>query len=218
MKERDDAESHLLGIRMTEVRDEEEELTQQVEFMKRKIQQSAIRQIQSNFGTGPVEVVLELNLGDYKYKRGTPLSILLFVDETPHAAWTWLEQIGSKAWDRSSLSWGQDDHLDLSIGAVNNDISTTRKRLDFQEKSKHSHKAWTLCAKNSIKEEGGGGGEGESVMVLYLKLQRNQIIDPYETCLGIAITSKNTIRELLFELQHTSRVTIRRAFVKQNVF
>jgi hypothetical protein len=176
------------------------ELNEKVNFMRSKIQHSAKRRIQSAFGTGPVTVVLELSLGDYKFQTGTPLSIHLFVDETPHAVWTLLEQIQRKAWDGAQIGWEQDQHLDFFASQA------LTKQLDFPETSKHSNKAWTLCAKNSP--------NGPS-MDMYLNIQSGREVDEQESCLGIVVDGGNTIRELLFETQHSEKVTVRRTYVKQ---
>lgn len=195
-------EYRLIRKRMTEFQDQEKQLNDKVDFMRSKIQHSAKRKIQTTFGTGPIKVVLELTLGDYKFQTGTPLSILLFVEETPHAVWMWLEQIQLKMWDGIQIGWERDQHLDFMLSS-----QQQQQQLDFPEMSKHSNKAWTLCAKNN---------NNKNAMQMYLNIQGRQQVDPEETCFGIVVDSSDTIRELLFETQRApQKVTVRRTYVQQ---
>jgi hypothetical protein len=73
------------------------ELNHEVRTLQARIQQSARNHTIQESGEGPVQAILEMDFGTTNVEPDR-ISILLWHD-TPHAAWTWLEQIGRQVWD-----------------------------------------------------------------------------------------------------------------------
>jgi cyclophilin family peptidyl-prolyl cis-trans isomerase len=183
----------------------EDELNHELRALEGRIQSSSRNHIIQEFGEGPVQVVLDLDFGDQENggggggdtntgrnhnnksinNRSSRISILLWHD-TPHAAWTWLEQIGRHVWDGADFTWQQAHVID----------ATTRKhdalggKIEFVEQSQHGHEAWTVGLKNSDGEDGGG-------LSMYINLQDNTHYHKHETCVGKVIDGFDALQRLL---------------------
>jgi len=161
----------------------EEELNHEVRTLQTRIQQSARNHIVSEFGEGPVQVVLEIDFGNTgKLDGPNRISILLWHD-TPHAAWTWLEQIGRNLWNGAKIDWQQGHILD----AVPLHEDPMGGKIEFLEQSQHGHDAWTV-----------GLRESESGMLtMYVNLQDNTNAHKAETCVGKVIDGFDALQRLL---------------------
>jgi cyclophilin family peptidyl-prolyl cis-trans isomerase len=159
----------------------EEELNHEVRNLQTRIQQSARNHIIQEFGEGPVQVVLELDFGT-NGDGPDRIAILLWHD-TPHAAWTWLEQIGRHVWDGASFKWQQGHVIDSS--PIRED--PMGGKIEFVEQSQHGHEAWTVGVRES--ENG--------VMSMYINLQDNTNLHKHETCVGKVIDGFDALQRLL---------------------
>jgi cyclophilin family peptidyl-prolyl cis-trans isomerase len=185
----------------------EEELNHEVKTLQLRIQQSARSHIIQEFGEGPVQVILELDFGDAQNSIGgsTRISILLWHD-TPHAAWTWLEQIGRNVWDGADFSWQQANMID----AVPTRQDPLGGKIEFVEQSQHGHDAWTVGLKEN--SETGSG------LAMYVNLQDNTHYHKHETCVGKVIDGFDALQRLLevsrtksYDDQQHSSITIKSA-------
>jgi cyclophilin family peptidyl-prolyl cis-trans isomerase len=157
----------------------EEELNHEVKTLQTRIQQSARSHIVQEFGEGPVQVILELHFDQEGPSR---ISILLWHD-TPHAAWTWLEQIGRHVWDGADFKW-QEAHV-IDAGPRKQD--PLGGKIEFVEQGQHSHEAWTV----GLKEDDGGS------LGFYINLQDNKNYHKSEVCVGKVIDGFDALQRLL---------------------
>jgi len=165
----------------------EEELNHEVKTLQTRIQQSARNHIIQEFGEGPVQVILELDFGNNDNSnnaagRPNKISILLWHD-TPHAAWTWLEQIGRNIWDGAEFQWKQ-GHI---IDAIPREPDPVGGKIEFVEQSHHGHEAWTV----GVREADSGA------MGMYINLQDNTNLHKHETCVGKVIDGFDALQRLL---------------------
>lgn len=160
----------------------EEELNQEVHTLQNKIQQSARNHIVAEYGEGPVQVVLELDFGDQKQEGPSRVSILLW-HETPHAAWTWLEQIGRNIWTGAKFEWQHGNIIDAIPIAADPQGS----KVEFLEQSHHSHERWSVGLRET--EEG--------VMTMYINLEDNSSVHRHETCVGKINDGFDAVQRLL---------------------
>jgi hypothetical protein len=190
----------------------EKELNHEVKTLQSRIQLSARNHIIQEFGEGPVQVVLELDFGGKINSNNNNeqnssgqgphrISILLWHD-TPHAAWTWLEQIGSNVWDGAEFKW-QQGHI---IDAVPNHIHGSNPddgKIEFVEHSQHAHQAWTVGVRESDKGS----------MGMYINLQDNSDLHKHETCVGKVIDGFDALQRLLEAArgEQDSSIAIRKA-------
>ena len=156
----------------------EEELNNEVKTLQTRIQQSARSHIVQEFGEGPVQVILDLHFDKEGPSR---ISILLWHD-TPHAAWTWLEQVGRHVWDGADFKW-QEAHV-IDAGPRKQD--PLGGKIEFVEQGQHSHEAWTV----GLKEDGGALG-------MYINLQDNKNYHKSEVCVGKVIDGFDALQRLL---------------------
>lgn len=177
----------------------EEELNHEVKTLQTRIQQSARNHIIQEFGEGPVQVILELDFGPDSDTGVIPsgaadaspnrISILLWHD-TPHAAWTWLEQIRRNVWDGAEFHWKQ-GHI---IDAIPHEVDPLGGKIEFVEQSQHRHEAWTV----GVREYDSGS------IGMYINLQDNSNLHKHETCVGKVIDGFDALQRLL-EVARTQR-------------
>lgn len=160
----------------------EEELNNEVHALQTRIQHSARNHIIAEFGEGPVQVILELDFGDGSQTPHT-IHILLWHD-TPHASWTWLEQIGRNVWDGSRFDWQQGHILD----AFPSQADPGGGKLEFVETSQHGHEAWTVGLRESPEN---------GQLTMYVNLQDNSEVHKHETCVGKVIDGFDTLQKVL---------------------
>jgi len=196
-----------------------------VTALQHSIQETAIDEIISVYGEGPVKVVVELDFGDkhsfiahnnnYHHKhqeqaqsarhthnmiKGTYISIVLWPD-TPHAAWSWLEQIRRSVWDGSSIGFNPTSTL-LQFQPTKDD-PMDRGHLEFveghpsQEKSNPDmhHGAWTIGLRETIGSDDDSNKKG--TMEMFINLADNQEARKHETCIGKIFDGFDALQRLL---------------------
>jgi len=169
----------------------EKEVSSEVENLQKRIQLSARNHIIQEFGEGPVQVVLELDLGDATENAGPHRITILLWHDTPHAAWTWLEQIGNNVWDGAEFNW----HTGHTIDAVppKDRVDPDRDgQIEFVEHSQHEHTDWTV----GIREQP-ANGSGRGSMSMYINLRDNSQLHKYETCVGKVVDGFDALQKLL---------------------
>ena len=160
----------------------EEELNTEVRTLQTRIQRSARNHIVSQFGEGPIQVILELDFGDGTITETSNSIHILLWHDTPHAAWTWLEQVGRHVWDGAQFDWQQGHILD----AFPAQVDPSGGKIEFVENSLHNHEAWTV-----------GLRESNGRMTIYVNLQDNSNINKHETCVGKVIDGFDALQRLL---------------------
>jgi len=228
-KDTDDLEDLLDGEYPEEVIDPEDdplsdqyqELTQMshdlrkhadVTTLQGTIQETAIEEIVSTFGEGPVKVVVELDFGDrpiiahknnrqakhtHDMVKGTYISIILWPD-TPHAAWAWLEQIRRSVWNRSTVKLNPASTL-LSFHPTKDDPKD-RGHLEFVEghprqensNSDMHHGAWTIGLRETV-----GDDHKKGRLEMFINLADNQTERKHETCVGKIFDGFDALQRLL---------------------
>jgi cyclophilin family peptidyl-prolyl cis-trans isomerase len=178
-----------------------EELNEQVGSLEESIKHQSRDNIIRELGEGPVKVVLELEFLDkdeslvaqppnnFQRRRtesNTQISILLW-PETPHAAWTWLEQIERHIWDGAVFHWSTSQPV-LEVAPSKAD-PLQRGRLEFTEHvTDHSnwHGAWTV-----------GMRETNGKLQMFFNLQDNAEYQKHETCVGKVLDGFDALQRLL---------------------
>lgn len=178
----------------------EQELSHEVETLQKRIQLSARNHIIQEFGEGPVQVVLELDFGDAAANAGPHrISIILYHD-TPHAAWTWLEQIGNNVWDGAEFIW-QQGHMIDAVPPPDRLDPERDGQIEFVEHSQQAvHTAWTVGVREQANN---ANGSGRGSMSMYINLQDNSQLQKHETCVGQIIDGFDALQKLL-ELSRNS--------------
>jgi hypothetical protein len=189
-------DSDLIKKQMQQLQQMEEELEHEVKTLQTKIKKSARNSIIHTYGEGPVQVVLEVELGadtkvygDSKTARDEKdgynrISILLWHD-TPHAAWTWLQQIESNAWD--DVLWDVDRGLSIEAAVSPLALPEDSGKLQFVEKAQKAHEAWTVGFSNM--EDGGSG--------IFINLKDNSHYHRHEVCVGKVLDGFSVLQRLV---------------------
>jgi len=179
------------------------------------IQETAVDEIISTYGEGPVKVVVELDFGDKittekrearrtnDMIKGTYISIILWPD-TPHAAWTWLEQLRRSIWDGSFVKLNPTSTL-LQFGPTKDDPKD-RGHLEFveshpiEEKSNPDmhHGAWTIGLRETISED-----HKKSHLEMFINLADNREELKHETCVGKIFDGFDALQRLLEGIEVT---------------
>jgi len=178
----------------------EKEFSNEVQGLQQRIQHTSRKHILEEFGEGPVQIVLELDFGPGEMNGGNKneISILLWHD-TPHAAWTWLEEIGRHVWDGSEFSW-EEGHF-ISATPSREDPDPVGSKLEFVEESDHIHEQWTV-----------GLRENESGRLsAYINLADNAHLHNHETCVGQVIDGFDVLQKLLEMSRDRRSIKIRSA-------
>ena len=166
----------------------EEELSHEVRTLQTRIQHSAVRSIVHEYGEGPVQVILEVIMNGQTSK----VSILLWHD-TPHAAWTWLEQISRRLWDGAVF------HLEnnriMNVASTREETAGTR--LDFVERSQQRHESWTV----GLVEPSSLGETGQDVggLQLFINLQDNTDFSKHDVCIGKVFDGFDVLHQIVDE-------------------
>jgi cyclophilin family peptidyl-prolyl cis-trans isomerase len=201
-----------LGAQQMQLYEMTQELNDQVETLQNRIQTSARDHIIQEYGEGPVKVVLELEFMNEQGANGkhsednfhrrnqessTRLTIVLWPD-TPHAAWTWLEQMGRHIWDDVSFRWSTTQPI-LEL-TPNKADPLKRGRLEFAEHfdHEHLHGAWTV----GLRQEGDTGK-----LQLFLNLQDNAAYQRHESCVGKVVDGFDALQRLLEAARVTGDVS-----------
>lgn len=188
-------DSNLIRVQTQQLYQMEEELDQELRTLQVKLQHVARSAIIRTYGEGPVKVILDLDFPEGTVDAGNnAISILLWYD-TPHAAWTWLQQIRKGEWNGSSFRVGKTFSVDASP-AIDN-----AGTLDFVEKSQKSHDAWTV-----------GLTDNEGNLGMFINLQDNSASRKHDACVGKVIDGFDTLQRLVDVTRRDTRrsVTIQR--------
>lgn len=189
-------DSELIRVQTQQLYQMEEELDMELKSLQTKLQNVARASIVRTFGEGPVQVVLDLD-----FPEGVPaghtssISILLWYD-TPHAAWTWLQQIQRGEWNGAMFEIGQSATIDAAPLLKNSGT------IDFVEKSQKHHEAWTV----GLTDNGGGLG-------MFINLQDNTEAKYHDVCVGKVIDGFDALQRLVDTTRHGQQnsVVIRQA-------
>ena len=136
----------LIRKQTQQLREMEQELNHEVKGLQGNIQRTSRNSIIRTYGEGPVQINLEVELPS-KDKQRSPehheIGILLWYD-TPHAAWTLLEQVRKGIWDGAPLKL--DDKGVALAAQPPPDIvpDGSMSKLEFVESSRKSHEPWTV--------------------------------------------------------------------------
>jgi len=175
-----------------------------VTTLQSNLQETAIDKMIDIYGEGPVKVVVELDFGDnskpqntHELTKGSYISIVLWPD-TPHAAWTWLDQIGRSIWDGSSIGWDPTSTF-LQFQPTKDD-PMDRGQLEFveghpsQEESNPDmhHGAWTIGLRETLGDE-----QKSSRLEMFINLANNEKERKHETCIGKIFDGFDTLQRLL---------------------
>ena len=173
------------------------------------LQETAIDEIISTYGEGPVKVVVEMDFGNKVQNnnrqggsingmaKGTYISIVLWPD-APHAAWTWLEQIQRSIWDGSFVQLNPTS-TQLQFGPTKTDPKE-RGHLEFvenhavQENSNPDmhHGAWTIGLREAISDD-----HTKSSLEMFINLADNREERKHETCIGKIFDGFDALQRLL---------------------
>jgi len=178
----------------------EQELSHEVETLQKRIQLSARKHLIQEFGEGPVQVVLDLDFGNAVANTGpNRITIKLWID-TPHAAWTWLEQIGNNVWDGAEFKW-QQGHIIDAFPPENRVDPERDGKIEFIEHSHQAitertreHEAWTVGVREQTNNANIGG---RGSMSMFINLQDNSQLHKHETCIGKVIDGFDVLQKLL---------------------
>jgi len=98
----------------------------QVRDMQWRIQQNSRALIVDRFGQDPVKVYVH----PQPPSRDVTNIVIQLWDSTPHAAWTWLDQIERDEWNDVQMNWSSETTItsELTMGRV-------RERLEFLEQA-----------------------------------------------------------------------------------
>ena len=160
----------------------ESELKNDVSELQAKIQAFSVQNIVREFGEGPVKVLLDL--------EGVGRIHILLWPDTPHAAWTWLEQISRHVWDGATLAWDEPNAID---GSYTKRDPLNRGNLEFVEEhaknvnTKGAHEAWTVGLKHTDSGKLG----------MFINLKNNKEYYKRETSVGKIIDGFDALQKLL---------------------
>ena len=187
-------DGELIKIQTKKLREMEDELDHEVKTLQAKIQHSDRENIVRTFGEGPVQVVLDVAFPQAQ-QESSKISILLWYD-TPHAAWTLIDQLNGGLWDDSTFAL--DKNWAITVEPPN---SETLKKLDFVEKGQKKHESWTV----GLTETSQGG------LSLFINLQDNTQYHKHDVCLGKVIDGFNTLQSLTRIIRGNEVVKIKKA-------
>lgn len=189
-------DSDLLDVQMRKLREMEAELDHEVRSLQSKLSESAKRSIVSNFGEGAVQVDLDVSFGenDNAFASNT-ITIRLWYD-TPHTAWTFLQQVQNGSWNGAKFS----SHHGRALYVQTENGGEVEPQVDFIEPSQKGMDKYTV----GLSENG-----------IILNIQDNRDYFKKEACVGVITQGFDTLRQLVNEVegQHSETAAIRRASV-----
>lgn len=189
-------DSELLRVQTQQLYQMEEELDHELHALQEKLQSIARSSIVRTFGEGPVQATLELEFPDGGFGSDrASITVMLWYD-TPHAAWTWIQQIRKGDWDGAVFEKGKGFSVDAAP------LAPSSSSLDFVERSQKGHEAWTV----GLTEDGGS-------LKMFINLQDNSESRKYDVCVGKIIDGFDALQRLVDLTRHDSAafVTIKQA-------
>lgn len=191
-------DTNLMRVQARQLHEMEEELDHELRALQAKMQHIDRSSIVRTYGEGPVQVTLDLNFPGGSSEPGphNVITILLWYD-TPHAAWTWLEQIRRGEWNGAPFGNTKNGALDA------NPMIGNAGSLDFVEKSQKGHEAWTV----------GLSDNGNSIG-MFINLQDNSMTRKRDVCVGKVIDGFDALQRLVDASRQSNTrrpVTIKKA-------
>jgi cyclophilin family peptidyl-prolyl cis-trans isomerase len=154
------------------------EINKEVHALQDFMQDKARQDISSRYGSGTIQV--NLNLATEEEGAPSQVTLELF-DETPHAAWTFLQQIEKGDWKGASFIW-HPSHMVLA-----SPTKASSRKIEFVEKSHYEHEAWTVGLTPVV------GGRYN----LYINLQDNSHVHDGDVCLGKVVGGFDSLQQVL---------------------
>jgi hypothetical protein len=191
--QKDSIDTNLVRIQTQQLYQMEEELDHELRALQTKLQNVARSAIINTFGEGPVQVNFVLDFPDSRPDHDT-VSILLWYD-TPHAAWTWIQQIRKGEWNGATFS-----SKATTIEAA--PVISNLGGLEFVEKSSKGHGAWTV-----------GLADDNGSLRMFINMQDN--VRKNDVCVGKVVDGFDALQELVDSSRRNSKrkVTIKQASV-----
>jgi len=192
-------DSNLIRVQAQQLTDMEQELDHELRALQAKMQNVARSSIVRTYGEGPVQITLDLNFPGGPREPGdhSMITILLWYD-TPHAAWTLLQQIRRGEWNGASFGGNPKGGMIEAAPMIGN-----AGTIDFVEKSQKGHEAWTV----GLTDLGNSLG-------MFINLQDNTETHKRDVCVGKVIDGFEALQRLV---SHTGKakqkrqVTIKKA-------
>lgn len=190
-------DADLLDVQMRKLREMEAELDHEVRTLQNKLSDTAKRSIVRSFGEGAVQVDLDIGPGNGRDKSftSTTISIRLWYD-TPHTAWTFLQQIQNGSWNGAKFSVYQG----RALMAQTDSGVDLEPRIDFIEQSQRGHDRYTV----GLTDNG-----------IILNLQDNREHFRREASVGVITAGFDTLRDLVAQVEasHSATAVIKKASV-----
>jgi hypothetical protein len=157
---------------------EDRKLANDINLLQKRIQKSARESIVKEYGEGTIHVNLSLKFDDGERSITLELS-----EETPHAVWVWLQQIGRHDWDDSMFRWKL-EHIVLATPAR---MTSQDYKLEFIEKNPLDHVVHSVAL--SPGEDGG--------IRFYINLLDNGPYHENDVCIGKVVGGFDNLKKLL---------------------
>jgi hypothetical protein len=180
-------DSELLRAQTQQLYQMEEELDHELQALQEKLQSVARSSIVRTFGEGPVQATLELEFPDGGFGTDRASIVIMLWYDTPHAAWTWIQQIRKGDWDGAVFERGKGFSVDAAP------LSPSSSSLDFVERSQKGHEAWTV----GLTDDGGS-------LKMFINLQDNSETRKYDVCVGKIIDGFDALQRLVDLTRHDS--------------
>ncbi|GAX29541.1 hypothetical protein FisN_36Hh035 [Fistulifera solaris] len=180
-------DAKLIHVQTQQLYQMEEELQHELKGLQTKLQQVARSSIVGTYGEGPVQVSFDINIG----KDTERISISLWYD-TPHAAWTLIDQIRSGKWTGSQFVLAPNG---ATLTALPPEPTAP---LDFVETASEKHEAWTV----GLAENDAGG------LSLFINLQDNSADRKFDVCVGKVVEGFGSLQKLVSSLRSNKPVSV----------
>ena len=190
-------DSDLLDVQMRKLREMEAELDHEVRSLQNRLSETAKQSIVSNFGEGAVQVDLDISFGDEKDNAlmSNTISIRLWHD-TPHTAWTFLQQVQNGGWNGAKFSV----YHGRALLVQTENGGEVAPQVDFIERSLRGHDRYTV----GLTDNG-----------IILNIQDNRDYFKKEASVGVITSGFDTLRQIVTEVEgsHSENAMIKRASV-----
>ena len=189
-------DSDLLDVQMRKLREMEAELDHEVRSLQNRLSDSAKRSIVNSFGEGAVQVDLDISFGNNDSALASnTISIRLWYD-TPHTAWTFLQQVQNGSWNGAKFSVYHGRALLVQTESG----GEVEPQVDFIEQSQRGHDRYTV---------------GLTDTGIILNIQDNRDYFKKEASVGVITSGFDTLRQLVTEVEgaQSDSAIIRRASV-----
>lgn len=192
-------DSDLLRAQVEQLRGMEAELDHEVKSLRKAIQMSAKQEMIKEFGQGAVQVLFEIETLDWdgapdNSDRRNTISIRLWYD-TPHAVWTFLQQVKEGVWDGASFSIQQGRSV-LAEPETTGGRQQLQPGLDFMEPSERGHERYTVTLTD---------------MNLAINLQDNKKIYKLESSVGVIFEGFDVLHNIVKDSASSKTVRIKKA-------